>query len=219
MDTQPDWLDIDPAPAAKPKRTRKRTPAIEPGTRLPFEGKRAKSMAKSPFGKNRIWACDGEYVWFRPYRYVNGEKVLVANPTTFERHKQYLAQGHYVHVETQDDVEVYRVTDESPFKRQGLYLGEIPDNLLPRMVAKAACRRDWVEYVDILEELAGRLKGQLGPATGKVAYDERLQYISNLISMRGGPSPAECAAGLSMVRAKRGHGGRKVIVLPNGVAG
>lgn len=211
-----DWLSLDPAPTKRKRGRPRKDATIAPGAKLTFETKRGKSMAKNPFGKDRIWACDGEYVWFRPFHYVNGEKVLRANPASYERHQRFLAEGHYTHIETQDDVQVYKVNPESPFARKGLYLGELSDADVRRQVALAACRRDWVTYTDALEELFGRIKNR-GYDAGYAAKvrDDYLKYLDIMIANRGGPTPQECAAGLANVRRRRGAESGRVILIPS----
>lgn len=227
MNQGDDWLSLEPVtkPAiatrrkkAKRKTGKRKAVKVEAAVKLPMEGKRARSMVKALTGTSRMWACDGEYVYFRPTRVIDGVKTVVANPTTYSRHQNFLAQGHYTHVETQDDVEIYRVNPSSPFARKGQYLGEMSDNDVLRATAIAACQRDWVLYVDCLEELAGRIKGRFDANFAATIYQERLVYLENLIAMRGGPSAAECSAGLANVRQKRGTGGGKLIVLPSGMS-
>lgn len=216
MPNTPDWLDTEPPRAVTAKRPRKqRAPRVAAGAKLVRERGRAPSMQRRLAGKDRIWACDGEYVYFRPYAYENGVRVERANPTTTERHRRFLAAGDYVYVETQDDVEIYRVSPQSALARKGLYLGEISDAEVRRQVAVAACRRDWVTYADALEELFGRVKNRgYSGAFAKQVADEYLEYLDVLIRMRGGPSPQECAAGLAGVRARRGEGKGRVILTP-----
>lgn len=211
--TDTDWLDLDD----KPKRRRKREVRVEPGVKLPYEIKRARAMVKKLNGTSRRWLCDGEFVYFRRFREIDGRRVE-ANETMLSRHNRYLANGDYSYLETQDDVEVYKVNESSPFARKGFYLGEMKDSDVRRAVVIAACARDWVLYVDCLEELAGRIKGKYHPGTAKLVYDEQLSYIENLIQMRGGPTPGECGAGLANVQMRRGRGSGKVIVLPQGRA-
>lgn len=208
------WLDLD----EKPKRRRKKAVKVEAVSKLPYEQKRAHAMIKRLNGTSRIWTCDGEYVYFRPTRVVNGVKTEVANPTTRERHNRFLRENQYVWVETQDDVEIYKLTETSIFARKGQYLGEMKDSEVRRAVVMAACARDWTLYVDCLEELAGRIKGKYHPGQAQTIYQEQLSYIATLISMRGGPTDAECAAGLANVRQRRGVGSGKLIMLPQGRA-
>ena len=211
--TDTDWLEIP----SKRKRTRK-PKGITPGVKLPLEHKRARAMVKKLSGTDRMWCCDGEYVFFRPTRVVEGVKTVVANPTTLQRHQRYIAEGQYTHVETQDDVEIYKLSETSPFARKGVYLGELKDSDVRRQAAIAAGKRDWVLYVDCLEEMASRIKGRYDPAQARLIYEDHLAYLANLISMRGGPTAAECAAGLANIRQRRGVGTGRVIMLPQGRA-
>jgi hypothetical protein len=144
---------------------------------------------------------------------VDGVKTVVANPTTYERHKRFIAEGHYTHIETQDDVEVYKVNANSPFARKGMYLGEMSDRQVRMAVCKAACKRDWIEYTDCLEELFGRLKNR-GYDSNYLATvrSDYLAYIAILIGQMGGPTPQECAAGLANVRNRRGESKGRVIL-------
>lgn len=211
-----DWLAIEtPATARKPKQKRQRraSPRVEAATGILREKGRAPAMQRKLYGKDRIWACDGEYVYFRPTRMVNGVKTVVANPTTYQRHNDALAAGHLEYVETQDDVEIYRVTADSPFARRPVYLGELSDRDVRRQVAVAACKRDWTLYADALEELAGRIKNRgYDPNFGAQVWKDTLAYIDILIGMRQGPGPQECANGLQAVRRKRGVSNGRVIV-------
>lgn len=213
-----DFLSLEPPPKKRGRPAgSKGKPRVEPAAKITREDQRGKSMVRSQFGKDRIWACDGEYVWFRPHKYEGGQKVLRANPASYERHQRFLAAGHYTHIETQDDVEVYRVNPESPFARKGLYVGEMSDTDLRRQVAIQAVKRDWVGYVDCLEELFGRIKNRGYDASFAAAIKEDyLKYIALLIQMRGGPTPAECSAGLANVMNRRGTGTGRVILLPGG---
>jgi hypothetical protein len=208
-----DWLALP----GKKKR-RKRKASVEAAKKLPHEHKRAKAMVKSLSGNSRMWLCDGEYVYFRPTRVVNGEKVTVANPTTLERHRRFISEGQYTYVETQDDVEIYKVTESSPFARKGMFLGELSDADVRRQAMLNACKRDWIAYTDCLEEMSSRLKGRYDTGMAARVYNDYLQYIDILIGMRGGPVAAERAAGLAGVRKRRGVGSGKLILLPAGKA-
>ena len=205
-----DWLAL---PGKK-----KRGASVAAAKKLPHEHKRAKAMVKSLSGNSRMWLCDGEYVYFRPTRVVNGEKVTVANPTTLERHKRYLSEGQYTYIETQDDVEIYKVEASSPFARKGMYLGELSDADVRRQAMLNACKRDWIAYTDCLEEMSGRLKARYDPGMAARVYNDYLQYIDILIGMRGGPVAAERAAGLAGVRKRRGVGAGRLILLPPGMS-
>lgn len=216
MSTEADWLSLKPA--KKKRKKRKAKVSVEAAKKLPHEHKRAKAMVKSLNGNSRMWLCDGEYVYFRPTRIVNGEKVTVANPTTLERHKRYLSEGQYTYIETQDDVEIYKVEPSSPFARKGMYLGELSDADVRRQAMLNACKRDWVAYTDCLEEMSGRLKARYDPGMAARVYNDYLHYIDILIGMRGGPVAAERAAGLAGVRKRRGVGAGRLILLPPGMS-
>lgn len=221
-----DWLSIDeitggktatnsPIRRKRRKKSRKRAkgPALEAGSKLDHARDRGKPMQRRFGSRDRIWSCDGEFVYFRPFSFVGGVKTARANPTTMDRHNRALSAGHYEYVETQDDVEIYRVTAESPFARRSMYLGEMRDGDVRRQVAIAACKRDWTLYVDALEELFGRIKNRgYDPGMETRVREDMLNYIGILIQMRGGPTPAECGAGLQGVRAKRGEGRGRVVL-------
>lgn len=185
------------APARAPRASKKMTE----------DKRRFQSMARGAvMGKDRVWACDGEYVAVR---------LNAANPATRERHQKFLESGHYEHVETQDDVQVFRLLKGSPFKRHyQFHTGELRDNDLFLMTAKVACTRDWVAYADLLEEAAARIKGRCDAGTAKVAWDEWLQRLFINIAQRGGPTQSEVDAGLQRIRLQRGVGKGKVIALP-----
>lgn len=183
---------------------------VKSGGKLTEEQKRFKSMARtSVTGRQRVWACDGEYVAVR---------LNTANPHTRERHQRFLDAGHYEHVETQDDVQVFRLLNGSPFKRgTPLLVDGLPLLDVKRQAVQAACRRDWVCYLDIIEELATRYKNQYDPAFAKLCFDETLERMMITIAMSGGPSAVEVSAGMSNVRKKRGYESKRVIIPGRGV--
>lgn len=172
---------------------------------LKQEQKRFKSMARqSVLGKARIWACDGEYVAVR---------LNTANPHTRERHNRFLAAGHYKHVETQDDVQVFELLEGSPFKRDtAMVLGDLSLTDVKRQAVLAAVRRDWVAYVDIIEEVAGRYKNMYDGGTAKLCFDETMQRMTLNIQMRGGPSMPEISAGIQSIRTKRGYESKRILL-------
>ncbi len=168
----------------------------------PWDGVRFLCMK----GTSRIWACDGEYVACRPADF---------HDKTRERHARFLASGHYKHVGTFDDVQVFELLPGSPFRRDNRTL--IPGvNLYQDMreAAIAAVTRDWVLYTDILEAIASNIKAKFHGAQATDVWSDVLGQIEQSIRLRGGPTMAECGAGLSNVRARRGLGQAKAIVLP-----
>lgn len=136
-----------------------------------------------------------------------------------ERHERFIRLGHYKYFATYDDVQVFKLTDESPFKRKFGSLFEMATGQVKRAVIMAAVKREWPLYVDALEELAVRIHSQPasdGQGSGvlhKTQYQEMLNYIEIQIAMRGGPTPAECSMNLSRIRAQRNGGGEKRILV------
>lgn len=199
----PDWLDDKP------------TVRIESGAKLTGERKRAPSMAKKLLGKSRTWACDGEYVYFRRKQ---------ANPATLQRHNNFLKSGHFKHIQTQDDIEIYQLQEASPFKREPENLTVLTIPMIRRAAVKAGVARDWGLFVDCLSELAVKFKSQrweidgkkISPDDGfvKNMYEEALQYVFLTIWKSGGPLQAEIDAGVQSVRARRGESTSRLVTLP-----
>jgi hypothetical protein len=190
-------------------------------TKLDCEKLRGSVMFGTVQGKKRIWACDGEYVFFRRKSCgadAEGRDLQGQLHQAIVRHNRFLANGDYTYVETQDDVEICRVNPQSALYRKGMYLGEMNDAALRRGIALAACKRDWALYVDMLTEVSGRIKAKVPDKIAGLVYNEMLEYITILIAQRGGPSPMECAAGLQSVRQRRGEGSGQMILLPHGRA-
>jgi hypothetical protein len=219
------WLDAAP-PAVRPARKKKRVKKakrkaakrpvkVEVTTKVNRASMRGKAMFQAVNGRKRIWACDGEYVFFRRKSCIDPAQPGLVH-AAITRHQRFLDRGDYTYVETQDDVEICKVNEQSPFYRQGgVYLGQLSEGGLNRAVVLAACKRDWVLYADVLEELAGRVKGKWqteGQRT--VCWNEHLAYIDHLVSLRGGPTPEERGVNLARVRQARGEGKGKVILLP-----
>lgn len=189
-----DWLEIG------------EEPRIEPAKKLKGETGRASTMGKKLLGKSRTWACDGEYVWLRRKQ---------ANPETIKRHEAFIASGEYKYVETQDDIEIFQLQEKSPFKRkQPMDLTTLDMYNVRRQACLAACRRDWVFYIDALEEIAGRLKGAYDSGMAKTMFMETLDAIENSIAIRGGPNKAERDREVAATRAKHGLSRDRKIYLP-----
>lgn len=219
----PGWLDIEPETEVAPKKRR---------TRKSKKTRRAKqvkveSVHKLPnevarrFPEGRIWGTDGLYVFFRPKRMIEGVFTQVANPAAMERHERHIRLGHYEYITTEGDVQVYRVTDKSPLKRKFGSLFEMSIGQLRRVVVMSAVKREWVVYVDALEELAARIQsqrftdGQIGGTLAQNQWSEMLAYIDLQIEQRRGPTPEECARELSRIRSlRRGGDGneRRILV-------
>jgi hypothetical protein len=117
-------------------------------------------------------------------------------------------------VETQDDVQIFRCTDKSPFKRKFGSLYDMAVGQVKRAVIMAAVKREWTLYVDALEELAARIKSDpRGGLLQQNQWKELLEYIDIQIRMRGGPLPEECGMNLARVQANRRGGSEKRILL------
>jgi hypothetical protein len=180
---------------------------IESAFKMPYDSVRFQCMK----GSNRVWACDGEYVAYRPVNHTSGREV---NPRTAQRHQSFLDSGHYEHVGTFDEVQIFKLLPGSPFRRDNRVVTP-GQNLATDMreCAIAAVRRDWVLYHDILEVVAGNIKSRYDANTAAVVYGDILAYIRNLTEMRSGPIQAEVDAGLASVRKKRGlNAGKKILV-------
>jgi hypothetical protein len=189
-------LDIEPAAA----------PRVESANKLTNERKRAKSMHKGVLKKGQTWGSDGEFVYFRRKQ---------ANPATLERHNRFMANGDYKHIDTQDDVEIYKLQESSPFKRDQADLSSLPLNVVRRTAILAACARDWVLFTDALEDLAFKIKnarytdGQTADANfAKQLWQQQLDYVFRLIELRRGPGQFDIDRGMQEVRARRGHNSR-----------
>jgi hypothetical protein len=195
----PNWLEVP------------ETARIEAsGGKMRGEKGRFGSMAKKLVGKSRVWASDGDYVAFRRKQ---------ANPASLERHNKFIATGQYKHVATHDGVEIYELQAASPFKRTQMNLGAMGIAHIRRQAVLAACARDWSLFIDVLSELAGKIKGAVatdGKAVGegefaRNVYDENLAYIFKFTWMRGGPLQAEIDAGVQSARAARGENVGRII--------
>jgi hypothetical protein len=231
-----DWLDTPPAAAPVKRRKRRKVRAaakkpskkpVRPATpppvqieskKIDHESIRGRAMFGAVHGKKRIWACDGQYVFFRRKSCLGPDGRTDGSGNVHLavlRHDEALARGDYTYVQTQDDVEICKINESSPFFRKGLFLGEMDEATVQRQVILAACKMDWVLYTDALTELAGRIKSSWAyPEQGQLAWKERLTYLEGLIAMRGGPTRAHIAAGLQKVRQARGEGKGRVVLMP-----
>ncbi len=226
----PGWLDLEPSEnrvTRRRKRTRKakKTRAAKKAKLIDVRATNAiPREAARRFGDGRVWGCDGNYVFFRPRRMIDGVMTQVANPAAMERHQRFLNLGHYEYIETSDDVQIFRVTDKSPFKRKFGSLMEMATGQVKRAVIMSAVKREWTVYVDALEELAVRIKSAAGQQISdgrgpgelhRNQWNEMLTYIQVQIAMRGGPTAEECARELQRVMiARAGSGdGKRILVL------
>lgn len=157
---------------------------IQPGA-VGVGQKRIARVKDHPLGDDKAWFCDGEYIWLRRAK---------ANPATLERHERFVANGDYVHVETQDGVEVWELQESSPFKsKKTINLTEMDNYNVRRQAALAACRRDWQNFVDIMTYARERISANFGAhhAQAELVYTETYMAVMAAIAMRNGPSPQE----------------------------
>lgn len=153
-------------------------------------------------GTNRVMACDGTWLAYRPFNRQFDKEV---NPRSRERFLDFQAAGHYKHVGTYDEVQVYELLEGSPFRHKAHYVigqsywGDI------RQAAKAACDRNWSDYHDILGAMASALKGgNRDPGFAKTMWGDALNQVGVLIRQMNGPSEREVNEGFTGVRKARG---------------
>lgn len=188
------------------------------GEKLRGEKTRFGSMVKRLVGKSRVWACDGEYVAFRRKQ---------SNPATLERHNKFIASGSYKHVATHEDVEIYELQEGSAFKRTPVDLRAMPLHLVRRQAVLAGVARDWPLLVDILLEMATKIKSMratdgkpldsgdaASTAFANNVFHDNMAYVFEWIWKRGGPGGAEVTREINAVRERRGDSVSRVLSLP-----
>lgn len=210
-----DWLDA-PAPSDAGDDTwlelTEGNGQVQSAVILPYDSVKFACMR----GTDRVWACDGHYVAYRPQNRAFDKEV---NPRTRERHEDFLAAGHYKHIGTYDEVQIFELLDGSPFKtvRKNYVVGR--DYWADiREAAAIACRREWVDFHDFLEAMAKGIKAGRSTAFAEAAWEDALNQVMVNIYHRQGPLPGECSAGVANVRAARGLR-RGTIILPNPASG
>ncbi|MGH8235394.1 MAG: hypothetical protein ACREXP_00040 [Steroidobacteraceae bacterium] len=180
---EPDWLDVG---AELPDYLK--IPALDaPSPRI--EVTRADAELKDirfqvMDGSSRVWACNGRYVACRPAGFKNS--------TIRERHERFLRTKQYRHVGTFDDVQLFELTSASPWYRTP---GDVRAGTwyeVLRAAAMAATAKDWGAYVDLLEEIATRLKSTptgtdstaVDPGLAAERFADTLAHLEQLIFMR-----------------------------------
>lgn len=214
-----------PARPRKPRATKASggtntgAPVVQAANTIDAEALRGNVMMGDVRGKKRAWACDGEYVFFRRRAYMKPDGSYQLDSTgarhrAIDRHEGFIQRGDITYIETQDDIEICKVNEMSSLYRKGIYLGTMTEGGVKMAVVAAAMIRDWGLYVDCLEEYASRVKGKFHGDVASAAWNDALNYIHQLIQMRRGPGPEECARGMQLVRQQRGHASGKIITLP-----
>jgi hypothetical protein len=169
-------------------------------------------------GTDRVMACDGQYLAYRPY---NREKDKETNPRTKERFQMFMEKGYYQHLGTYDEVQIYELLPGNPYRHEAKqyiigqdYWKDI------RKAATAAMHRAWTDYHDILGAMATALKSGRDPAFAKMMWDDTVNQVCATIGqMRQGnpdaPTEKEVNEGFIEVRRARGITGRNGMVLLN----
>ena len=185
---------------------------VHPGKLTGLENK-APIMRQGAFmGKDRIWWSTGDYIYFRRSR---------ANPAILQRHITFLGKGDYKFVETQGDVEIYEIQEQSQFKtKRELDIGRLNNYNLRRQATLAACKRQWKNFLDIVsymrERIAARYRSpgrsDMTPLAENI-YAEEYLAIMEAIAMRRGPNPAEINRELAALMANSASAKSRIISL------
>jgi len=192
------WLEVDSIEAKK--------------SGVPYDSLRFACMR----GSGRVWACDGEFVAYRPYNHVLDKQV---NPAFQERMHKFREAGFSKHIGTFDEVEIYQLLEGNPWKAtitekytagKSLW-GDI------RHAAKLACKREWKEYVDLLEAMAVGMRAGRDPEFARKAWIDAVEQIMINIYQGRGPTPAEVRSGVENVRISRGQNKSAGIVMVSDV--
>lgn len=180
-----DWLEIGSIEAPKSK--------------VPYDGLRFACMR----GSGRVWACDGEYVAYRPYNHVLDKAV---NPAFEERIAKFRSLGNMKHVGTFDEVEVYQLLEGNPWKATIDEVYTAGQSLWKdiRHAAKLVHAREWREYVDLLEAMATGMKAGRNPEFARQAWEDAVNQIMITVYQGHGPLPVEIRAGVENVMRSRG---------------
>lgn len=194
-----DWLDIKDANFGK--------------TTLAFQYMIDQCMR----GTDRVMACDGHYMAYRPYNRAFDKET---NPRTRERFADFIAAGHYKHLGTYDEVQIYELLPGSSFRhdKKQYVLGQ--DRWADiRQAAKAACERKWSDYHDIMGGIATALKGgRRDPSFARSMWDDTVNQVAIMIAQMKGPGEREVNEGFTSIRKARGISKGGVIATLNSAA-
>lgn len=153
-------------------------------------------------GTDRVMACDGQFLVYRPF---NREFDKETNPRTKQRFNDFVNAGHYEHVGTYDEVQVYKLLEGSPFLHKKNYVVGADRWRDIRTAANAACERNWSDYHDILGGIASAIKSGPGrEGFAKMMWDDILNQIAITIKQMNGPTEREVNEGFTGVRRARG---------------
>ena len=152
-------------------------------------------------GTNRVMACDGHYLAYRPF---NREFDKEVNPRTRERFADFEAAGHYRHVGTFDEVQIYELLEGSPFRHKKNYVIGTDYWRDIRAAAKAACERNWSDYHDILGAMATALKSGREPTFAQTMWNDTVNQVGIMITQMNGPTEKEVNEGFTGIRKLRG---------------
>ncbi len=186
-DTADDWLKVEDANAGK--------------TTLAFQHMIDACMR----GTNRVMACDGQWLAYRPFNRAFDKEV---NPATRERMAMFLEKGLYKHVGTYDEVQVYELLPGNPYrhdKKQYIIGTDYWRDI--RQAAKAACDRNWSDYHDILGAMATAIKSGRDPAFARTMWDDTVNQVAVAVKQIGGaaaPTEREINEGFTGIRKARG---------------
>jgi hypothetical protein len=152
-------------------------------------------------GTDRVMACDGHYLAYRPYNHVFDKAT---NPATKERFANFQAAGYYKHLGTYDEVQIYELLEGSPFRHSANYVVGKDRWKDIRQAATLACERKWADYHDLIGGMATALKSGRDPAFAKQMFLDALNQIGITIKQMGGPNEREVNEGFTGVRKARG---------------
>lgn len=159
-------------------------------------------------GTNRVMACDGQYLAYRPY---NREFDKEVNPRTRERFNMFCERGLYKHLGTYDEVQIFELLEGNPYRhsQKQYVIGQDYWKDI-RKVAKAAYDRNWADYHDLLGAMATALKSGRDPLFAKTLWDDTVNQVAVAISQMGpgAPTEKEVNEGFVGVRRARGITGR-----------
>lgn len=188
-----DWLEIGSAADIRHSTVLPTAPIMQRGA---FEG------------RDRKWYTDGQHIWFRRSQ---------ANPETVSRHNRFMAAGDYEYLGTNDDVEVYRLKDQSRFKVAGANTRVVDMDKLwsmgtyqvYRLAAISACERKWETFSDILGYIRQKFQQiHVGnAAAADLAFGEFTEWLQASIIQRLGPSWGEIQKELNVIASKRKKSG------------